>query len=70
MDITTEKKQSLIKLVHRIQTESGCMIDLDGLIGQFEESVPNPEASRWIFDPPDGKRKTPEEIVERALKTS
>ena len=62
------KRASLIKLVNRIQNESGCIIDLDALISQFENAVPNAEASHWIFDPPDGSRKTPEEIVDFALR--
>lgn len=43
------------------------MIDLDALITEFENAVPNKSASQWIFDSPDGKRKTPEEIVDHAL---
>lgn len=60
-------KEDLIRLVSRIQNESGCIVDLDALINKFEQSVPNPTASQWIFDPPDGKRKTPAEVVEIAL---
>ncbi|MEM9409826.1 MAG: hypothetical protein AAGA30_01860 [Planctomycetota bacterium] len=66
-DSTQKKRTSLIKLVERIQTESGCIVDLDALISQFEKAAPNAEASQWIFDPPDGRRKTPEEIVDFAL---
>ena len=63
-------KDDLIRLVDRIQNESGCIVDLDSLITRFEQSVPNPEISAWIFDPPDGKRKSPEEIVNLAFDTT
>lgn len=62
-------REELIRLVDRIQNESGCMVDLDALITKFERAVPNPSVSQWIFDPPDGKRKTPAEIVQLAFES-
>ena len=68
---TSDKDQTdremLIRLVNRIQNESGCIVDLDALINKFEKSVKYPSASRLIFDPPDGRRRSPEEIVDVAL---
>ena len=63
----TPSKEDLIRLVDRIRNESGCIVDLDALINQFERAVPNSEASRLIFDPPDGKRRSAAEIVDLAM---
>lgn len=67
MSTSQQQRESLIKLVKQIRVESGCVFDVDGLIEKFERLVPNKAASRLIFDPPDGKPRTAEEIVEEAL---
>ncbi len=61
------RREKLVRLVNRIQTESGCIVDVDALIDQFEQAVPNPAASQYLFDPPDGKPRTPDEIVAIAM---
>ena len=60
-------REQLVRLVDRIQNESGCIVDVDSLITQFEQSVPNPAASQLIFDSPSGRRLTPQEIVSVAF---
>ena len=60
-------RDELIRLVHHIMVSSGCITDVDGLIEQFERSVPYPDAGGLIFAPPSGKRMSAEEIVDMAL---
>lgn len=64
---TSQQRETLVKLVKQIRVESGCVFDVDGLIEKFERLVPNKSASQLIFDPPDGKVRTAEEIVAEAL---
>lgn len=66
-DTDPAQREKLLRLVNRIQNESGCIVDVDALIDQFERAVPNPAASQYLFDPPDGKSRTPDEIVDIAL---
>jgi len=39
-------EEELIKLVKQIRVSSGCMMDLDGLLGKFEANVKDPAALR------------------------
>jgi hypothetical protein len=64
----TEEK--LIQLVETIRTASGCMIDLDSLIGQFEKHVKNPSASELIFHSPSGRLLSAKEVVAKAMETN
>ena len=59
-------EEQLIQLVKTIRGASGCVTDLDGLLGRFEASVINPSASELIFISPTGRLLTPEEVVEKA----
>ena len=57
-------EEELIQLVKQIRRASGCMVDLDGLLGKFEASVNNPAASEWIFVPGSaGRLLDAEEVV-------
>lgn len=69
-DTNSARREKLVRLVTRIQSESGCIVDVDALIEQFEQAVPNSAASQYLFDPPDGKPRTPDEIVDIALDRS
>ena len=60
-------RAGLIRLVEHIIKSSGCIMDVDALLTQFDNNVPMPEASRMIFDPPDGRRRSAEEIVDFAM---
>ncbi len=60
-------REELVRLVQHIMTVSGCVVDLDALLNQFESNVAYPNASELIFNPPSGKRMTAEEIVDLAL---
>ena len=66
-DKALKKRENLIELVERIRRESGCVFDVDGLLEKFEQLIPNKAASQLIFDPPDGRPRTAEEIVDEAL---
>ena len=59
-------EEELVQLVSRIRTASGCMIDLDGLLGEFEDNVVDASASQLIFNSPEGRTLSPEEVVARA----
>ncbi len=59
-------EEELIQMVTRIRTASGCMVDLDGLLGKFEANVKDPSASQLIFMSPSGKLLSPEEVVAKA----
>ena len=48
-------EEDLIKLVKQIRISSGCMMDLDGLLGKFEANVQDPAASQLIFESPTGE---------------
>ena len=61
-------RAELIRLVQHIMTTSGCVVDLDALLNQLESNVPHPNVSGLIFNPPNGKAMTAEEIVDEALK--
>jgi ribosomal protein S7 len=60
-------RDELIRLVQHIMTTSGCVVDLDALLNQFESNVNYPNASELIFNPPSGKKLTAEQIVDLAL---
>lgn len=60
-------EQQLIQLVKQIRTASGCRVDLDGLLGQFEKHVKNASASELIFHSPSGRLLTAEQVVEKAM---
>ena len=47
-------RDELIRLVQHIMTTSGCVVDLDALLNEFESNVKLPQASELIFNPPDG----------------
>ncbi|WP_148618935.1 hypothetical protein [Mariniblastus fucicola] len=59
-------EEELIQLVQRIRGASGCMVDLDGLLGKFEANVQDSTASQWIFESSTGRLMTPEEVVRKA----
>jgi len=59
-------EEDLIKLVKQIRVSSGCMMDLDGLLGKFEANVKDPAASQLIFESPTGRMLSPQEVVEKA----
>ena len=59
-------EEELIKLVKQIRLSSGCMIDLDGLLGKFEANVKDPAASQLIFESPTGRMLSAEEVVSKA----
>jgi hypothetical protein len=61
-------REELVRLVKHIMSSSGCVIDLDALLNQFESNVKYPNASELIFNPPSGRRMTAEEIVEIAVR--
>ncbi len=69
MDHSPKKleRDDLVRLVSRIMTSSGCMVDVDGMIASFEQNVPYRNAGELIFHPPSGKAMTAEEIVDLAL---
>jgi hypothetical protein len=60
-------RDELIRLVEHITNASGCITDVDSLLNQFDANVPMPNASQLIFDPPNGRKMTAEEIVDLAL---
>ena len=60
-------REELIRLVKHIMSASGCVIDLDALLNQFDTNVSYPNASELIFNPPSGKQMTAEEIVDIAI---
>lgn len=60
-------RDDLIRLVDHIMTTSGCVVDVDALLGKLEASVPHPNVSELIFNPPSGKRMTAEQIVDEAM---
>ena len=59
-------EEELIKLVKQIRLSSGCMMDLDGLLGRFEANVKDPAASQLIFESPTGRMLSAEEVVSKA----
>ena len=61
-------RDELIRLVQHIMTTSGCVVDVDALLGRLESNVPNSNISELIFNPPSGKKMTAEQIVDEALK--
>ncbi|MEC7717654.1 MAG: hypothetical protein VXX31_15065 [Planctomycetota bacterium] len=60
-------RQELIALVDRIKNASACVMDFDSLLSRFENNVCNPAVVQMIFDPPDGRELSAEEIVDRAM---
>lgn len=63
-------RDELIRLVQHIMTTSGCVVDLDALLNEFESNVDYPNASELIFNPPSGKKMTATEIVDLAFSSS
>ena len=61
-------RDELIRLVQHIMTTSGCIVDVDALLGKLESNMPHSNVSELIFNPPSGKAMTAEEIVDEALK--
>lgn len=59
-------EEELVKLVKHIRAASGCMVDLDGLLGKFEANVEDSSASELIFMSPSGRLLSPEEVVKKA----
>ncbi len=57
----------LVRLVQHIMTTSGCVVDLDALLNEFESNVSYPNAAELIFNPPSGKRMSAEEVVNLAM---
>ncbi|MEM7455033.1 MAG: hypothetical protein AAF456_11845 [Planctomycetota bacterium] len=64
---TQPDRDELVRMVDHVMKTSGCIVDVDGLISQLEKHLPGCDIGRLIFDPPDGKRLSAAEIVERAL---
>lgn len=62
-------REELVRLVNHIMSVSGCVVDLDALLNQFEANVGYPNASELIFNPPSGKALSAEEIVAIALES-
>ena len=60
-------REELIRLVQHIMTTSGCVVDVDALLGKLESNLPNSNVSELIFNPPSGKVMTAEQIVDEAL---
>ncbi len=60
-------REELVRLVEHIMSVSGCVVDLDALLNQFEANVEYPNASELIFNPPSGKKMSAEEIVDIVL---
>lgn len=60
-------RDDLIRLVDRIMNSSGCIVDVDGLLNQFEANVTMRNAGELIFNPPEGRKLSAVEIVDRAL---
>ncbi len=60
-------EQQLVNLVEKIRGSSGCIVDLDGLIGRFENHVKHPENSRLIFESDSGRLLPAEEVVRNAV---
>lgn len=60
-------EEQLVKLVNRIRVASGCIVDLDSLIGKFESNVQNPSCSRLIFESDSGRLLSAEEVVSEAV---
>ncbi|MFT5302568.1 MAG: hypothetical protein ACI87E_004514 [Mariniblastus sp.] len=60
-------RDELVRLVQHIMTTSGCVVDVDALLGKLESNVPHPNVSELIFNPPSGKAMTAEEIVDEAF---
>ena len=59
-------EEELVQMVKRIRAASGCMMDLDGLLGKFEANVKDPTASELIFMSPTGRLLSAEEVVAKA----
>ena len=60
-------RELLVLLVREIQQASACTSDFDALMNRAEKKFGSKEIGRLIFDPPDGKRLTAEEIVDIAI---
>ena len=60
-------EEQLIKLVNMIRGSSGCIVDLDSLIGKFESNVQKPSCSRLIFESDSGRLLTAEDVVRQAV---
>ncbi len=60
-------RAELIRLVQHIMTTSGCVVDVDALLGKLESNLPNSNVSELIFNPPCGKAMSAEQIVDQAL---
>ena len=61
-------REELIRLVQHIMTTSGCVVDVDALLGTLEDNLPHSNVSQLIFDPPNGKAMSAEQIVDEARK--
>ena len=60
------EKEELIELVKKIQAVEGSEEEIDGMIDEFLENVPDPNASDYIFEK-EYEDLTPQEIVDKAL---
>ena len=60
-------RTDLVKLVEEIMSTSACRIDFDSLLRRVESHSGGVDVAKLIFDPPDGKSLTAEEIVDRFL---
>jgi len=59
------KRKELIESITQIRTVSGCVVDLDGMINRLDQAFPGRDVGRLIFDPPEGKELSGEEIADR-----
>lgn len=59
-------RDELIKLVNEIKTSSGTEQEVDELLEQFMNNVPDPTASDYIFAK-EYEHFTTEQIVDKAL---
>ncbi|MEM7783160.1 MAG: hypothetical protein AAF623_07390 [Planctomycetota bacterium] len=59
-----DRKRHLVRLIEQVQTMSACIADMDAVMNRIESISGNTEIGRWIFDPPNGKKMTAEQIVD------
>jgi hypothetical protein len=60
-------REELIELVRKISQAEGTEEELERMMITLKNNVRHPEVSDLIFYPPEGRRLSPEEIVDRAL---
>ena len=67
MSEQSDRREMLVQLVREIQNASACVVDFDAMLCRLEEKANDKQVSQLIFDPPDGKRLSAEEIVDIVL---